>query len=346
MVERELGADKELKEALNLLEQEEKKSNGHIPVSDEQTSQIRMPENFTERELVDLYMDQATQAPLLTAEEEVEIGKTMEKGKKAEEELCRGNVNGNYKALTQQVDQAKKARDKIFLSNTRLVISVARRYHSEHLTFLDLVQEGNVGLLKAVDKWDYKRGHKFSTYAVWWIRQSISKSISEQSRSIRIPRRVYMDTAKVFRTIESMVQDLDREPTNDELSEKLEMPVKKIGRLKKLASRIYSLDTPLPNNQERTLGDIVFEQNSFVQERVAISMLKENLPLLLEKLNPREQQIISRHYGLYDGKPMTQAEVGRKLGLTRQRIQQIEREAFSKLKILEEIQQLLPYIKE
>lgn len=257
---------------------------------------------------VHLYLKEIGNYPLLTMEEEVELAKRIEEGDEA----------------------AKQA---LAESNLRLVVSIAKRYVGRGLSFLDLIQEGNLGLIKAVDKFDYSKGFKFSTYATWWIRQAITRSIADQSRTIRIPVHMSEIINKTYRVSRTLLQELGREPTEQELADALDMTVEKIREVLKISSDPISLDIPIGEEEDSHLGDFIRDENILgPEESASYSILRDQISMLLDTLTEREQKVLILRFGLTDGRTRTLEEVGKEFNVTRERIRQIEAKALRKLR--------------
>ncbi|HDQ34744.1 MAG TPA: sigma-70 family RNA polymerase sigma factor, partial [Chloroflexi bacterium] len=225
------------------------------------------------------------------------------------------------------------AREHLIRANSRLVISVAKKYIGRGVPFLDLIQEGNIGLIRAANKFDYKRGHKFSTYATWWIRQAVTRAIADQSRTIRVPVHMGDQINKLLRTSHQLTQKLGREPTPEQLAKEMEIPLRKVEQMLDVARRPLSLEMPTDDEEDSTLGDFVEDTDSPAPpDEVSASMLKDTLMDILVDLPPREVKILQMRYGLLDGQTYTLEEVGRKLGVTRERVRQIEAQALSRLR--------------
>lgn len=257
---------------------------------------------------VHLYLKEIGNYPLLTMDEEVKLAKRIENGD----------------------EDAKRA---LAESNLRLVVSIAKRYVGRGLSFLDLIQEGNLGLIKAVEKFDYTKGFKFSTYATWWIRQAITRSIADQSRTIRIPVHMSEIINKTYRVSRSLLQELGREPTEQELADELDMPVEKVLEVLKISSDPISLDIPIGEEEDSRLGDFIKDDNIIGPEEAAsYSMLRDQISKLLDTLTEREQRVLVLRFGLQDGRTRTLEEVGKEFNVTRERIRQIEAKALRKLR--------------
>ena len=283
---------------------------------------------------IGLYLKEIGQVPLLVAEEEVMLAKRMEAGRKAQEEL---DLDGSgWKEQWQRthiVEDGLAAREHLIRANSRLVISVAKKYIGRGVPFLDLIQEGNIGLIRAANKFNYRLGHKFSTYATWWIRQAVTRAIADQSRTIRIPVHMGDQINKLLRTSHRLTQELGREPTSNELAAVLDVPTRKAEDMLRVARRPLSLETPTDDEGESELGDFIEDEESRAPEdEVTSSMLREQLQGILQDLPPREVRILQLRYGLVDGETYTLEEVGKKLGVTRERVRQIEAQALSRLR--------------
>ena len=272
---------------------------------------LSVPEGISIDDPVRMYLKEIGKVPLLTAEEEIEIAKQMEMG---------GEV-------------AEAAKKKLAEANLRLVVSIAKRYVGRGMLFLDLIQEGNLGLIKAVEKFNYTKGFKFSTYATWWIRQAITRAIADQARTIRIPVHMVETINKVLRVSRQLLQELGREPTGEEISQEMGLPVEKVREILKIAQEPVSLEMPIGEEEDSHLGDFIADDNTPApQDAASYMMLREQLLEVLHTLTPREESVLKLRFGLEDGRPRTLEEVGKVFEITRERIRQIEAKALRKLR--------------
>ncbi len=283
---------------------------------------------------IGLYLKEIGRVDLLTAEEEVSLAMRMEQGQMAAKELNKNGIDGEKRReLEALVADGWAAREHLISANSRLVISVAKKYIGRGVPFLDLIQEGNIGLIRAAKKFDYHLGHKFSTYATWWIRQAVTRAIADQGRTIRVPVHMGDQINKLIRTSHKLTQDLGREPTVQELADALQVPLRKAEQMIKVARRPLSLETPTDDEADSVLGDFVEDVESPEPvEMVTSRMLRDQLNHILSSLPPREVRILQMRYGLVDGETYTLEEVGKKLGVTRERVRQIEAQALSRLR--------------
>jgi RNA polymerase primary sigma factor len=282
------------------------------------------------------YLKQIGKVPLLNAEQEVELAKRIEAGLFAEEKLARHGASmqgGERDDLEWIAEDGRRAKDHLMEANLRLVVSLAKRYTGRGMLFLDLIQEGNLGLIRAVEKFDYTKGYKFSTYATWWIRQAISRAMADQARTIRIPVHMVEVINKLARVQRQMLQDLGREPTPDELAVELDMTPEKVIEVQKYGREPISLHTPLGEDGDSEFGDLI-EDSEAIQpgEAVSFTLLQEQLHSVLDTLSEREAGVVSMRFGLTDGQPKTLDEIGKVYGVTRERIRQIESKTMSKLR--------------
>lgn len=269
---------------------------------------LSVPDGASIEDPVRMYLKEIGKVPLLSAEEEIELAKRMEIG-----------------------DQEAKKR--LAEANLRLVVSIAKRYVGRGMLFLDLIQEGNLGLIKAVEKFDYRKGYKFSTYATWWIRQAITRAIADQARTIRIPVHMVETINKLIRVSRQLLQELGREPTPEEIAEEMNMPVDRVREILKISQEPVSLETPIGEEEDSHLGDFIQDDNVPVPaDAAAFTLLKEQLQEVLETLTEREQKVLTLRFGLEDGRARTLEEVGKEFNVTRERIRQIEAKALRKLR--------------
>jgi RNA polymerase primary sigma factor len=283
---------------------------------------------------VGLYLKEVGRVPLLTAEQEVSLAKRIERGKRAREAMAAGPGTARKRQeLRSTVEDGWAAREHLITANSRLVISVAKKYMGRGVPFLDLIQEGNIGLIRAAKKFDYRRGHKFSTYATWWIRQAVTRAIADQGRTIRVPVHMGDQINKLLRVSHQLTQRLGRDPSTDELADALEVAPKKVENMIQVARRPLSLETPTDEEEDSVLGDFIQDEESPAPaETVTLNLLREHLQEVLNMLPPREVRILQLRYGLLDGQSYTLEEVGRKMGVTRERVRQIEAQALSRLR--------------
>ncbi len=291
-------------------------------------------ENIDTDDTIGLYLKEVSRVPLLNAEEEVELAQRIERGRIAREELAKGNSSNNRRLeLRKLIEDGWDGREHLITANSRLVISVAKKYMGRGVPFLDLIQEGNIGLIRATKKFDYRRGHKFSTYATWWIRQAVTRAIADQGRTIRVPVHMGDQINKLLRIQHQLTQRLGREPSVEELAEALDVPPKKVENMIQVARRPLSLETPTDDEEDSVLGDFIEDDEAPPPDDMATyNLLKEHLEEVLNGLPPREVRILQLRYGLLDGQAYTLEEVGRKMGVTRERVRQIEAQALSRLR--------------
>ena len=289
--------------------------------------------NIDTDDTIGLYLKEVSRVPLLTADEEVELAQRIEKGRISREELARVNVtNERRMELRQNIEDSWAARDHLITANSRLVISVAKKYMGRGVPFLDLIQEGNIGLIRATKKFDYRRGHKFSTYATWWIRQAVTRAIADQGRTIRVPVHMGDQINKLLRYQHQLTQKLGRDPSVEELAQELDVPIKKVENMIQVARRPLSLETPTDDEEDSVLGDFIEDDEAPAPaDSATYNLLKEHLQILND-LPPREVRILQLRYGLLDGQAYTLEEVGNKMGVTRERVRQIEAQALSRLR--------------
>lgn len=284
---------------------------------------------------VRLYLNEIGRYPLLTAQQEVELAMQMENGRRAHDRLeGEGSLTGDDRSfVTHEVEMGEGAHKQLVQSNLRLVVALARRYVGRGMALLDLIQEGNFGLMRAVERFDYRRGFKFSTYATWWIRQAISRAIADQGRTIRMPIHVLDAVNKLTRTQRELTQVQGRAPTVEELAEELDLEESRVAELRRIAQDTVSLETPVGEDADGTLGDLVEDVDSEAPADVAaFASLQDQLAAALEGLNERERQVLIMRFGLADGRMRTLEEVGVHFNVTRERIRQLETKALAKLR--------------
>ncbi|KAB8189425.1 RNA polymerase sigma factor [Nonomuraea phyllanthi] len=295
------------------------------------------------------YLKQIGKVPLLNAEQEVELAKRIEAGLFAEEQLGGGETEGlpvDVKAELEWIaEDGRRAKNHLLEANLRLVVSLAKRYTGRGMLFLDLIQEGNLGLIRAVEKFDYTKGYKFSTYATWWIRQAITRAMADQARTIRIPVHMVEVINKLARVQRQMLQDLGREPTPEELARELDMTPEKVVEVQKYGREPISLHTPLGEEGDSEFGDLIEDSEAIVPaDAVSFTLLQEQLHSVLDTLSEREAGVVSMRFGLTDGQPKTLDEIGKVYGVTRERIRQIESKTMSKLRHPSRSQVLRDYL--
>jgi RNA polymerase primary sigma factor len=298
---------------------------------------------------VRMYLQEIGRFPLLTPQQEVELAMQVEAGLRADERLAEGlELETTEKVVLQRsVRLADRARKRLVESNLRLVVSIAKKYVGRGLSLLDLIQEGNLGLIRAVEKFDYRRGFKFSTYATWWIRQAVTRALADQARTIRVPVHMVETINKLARAQRALMQELGREPTIEEISNEMEIEPGKVTELRRIALDPVSLQTPLGEEDDSTLGDFVEDRDAEVPvEAAAFKLLQEYLGLALEGLNDRERQVLIMRFGLADGRVKTLEQVGTHFKVTRERVRQIETKALAKLRQPARSKHLQGYLEE
>ncbi|RFS85569.1 RNA polymerase sigma factor RpoD [Actinomadura spongiicola] len=297
-------------------------------------------------DLVRIYLREIGRVPLLTAEDEVELAKSIEAGLFAEEKMARTAVLGRGELLDLELlsREGTRAKQRLIEANLRLVVSIAKRYVGRGMLFLDLIQEGNLGLIRAVEKFDYTKGFKFSTYATWWIRQAITRAIADQARTIRIPVHMVETINKLVRVQRQLHQDLGREPTPEEIGREMGLSPIRVVEIQRIAQEPVSLQSPI-GEEDSDLGDFIEDADAVVPiEAAAFILLQDQLEDILGTLSEREQRIIQLRFGLTDGHPRTLEEVGREFGVTRERIRQIESKTLAKLRHPSRAQMLREYL--
>ena len=307
---------------------------------------LSVPEGVSVEDPVRMYLKEIGKVPLLSADEEVELAQNMEDGAVATEKInvLKGRLDGaseeekaeikaEIKTLQRDVDKGADAKKRLAEANLRRVVSIAKRYVGRGMLFLDLIQEGNLGLIKAVEKFDYKKGYKFSTYATWWIRQAITRAIADQARTIRIPVHMVETINKLIRVSRQLLQELGREPSPEEIAKEMNMPVERVREILKISQEPVSLETPIGEEEDSHLGDFIKDDNVPVPaDAAAFTLLKEQLEEVLGTLTEREQKVLTLRFGLEDGRARTLEEVGKEFNVTRERIRQIEAKALRKLR--------------
>ena len=308
---------------------------------------LSVPEGVSVEDPVRMYLKEIGKVPLLSADEEIELAQKMEAGSVAVEKIPllkerlaetgeeqeKEEIQAEIKALQLDVDRGSDAKKRLAEANLRLVVSIAKRYVGRGMLFLDLIQEGNLGLIKAVEKFDYLKGYKFSTYATWWIRQAITRAIADQARTIRIPVHMVETINKLIRVSRQLLQELGREPTPEEIAEEMKMPVERVREILKISQEPVSLETPIGEEEDSHLGDFIKDDNVPVPADAAtFTLLKEQLEEVLGTLTEREQKVLTLRFGLEDGRARTLEEVGKEFNVTRERIRQIEAKALRKLR--------------
>ena len=307
---------------------------------------LSVPDGVSVEDPVRMYLKEIGKVPLLTADEEIELAQKMEAGAVATEKIqilterlaeedCENpeELQEELLLLQKDVDLGGEAKKRLAEANLRLVVSIAKRYVGRGMLFLDLIQEGNLGLIKAVEKFDYRKGYKFSTYATWWIRQAITRAIADQARTIRIPVHMVETINKLIRVSRQLLQELGREPSPEEIAEEMKLPVERVREILKISQEPVSLETPIGEEEDSHLGDFIKDDNVPVPaDAAAFTLLKEQLEEVLGTLTEREQKVLILRFGLEDGRARTLEEVGKEFNVTRERIRQIEAKALRKLR--------------
>ena len=308
---------------------------------------LSVPDGVSVEDPVRMYLKEIGKVPLLSAEEEINLAQRMEAGNVAtekiqllkarmeetEDEAEKAEIQEEIKAMQKDIDLGSDAKKRLAEANLRLVVSIAKRYVGRGMLFLDLIQEGNLGLIKAVEKFDYRKGYKFSTYATWWIRQAITRAIADQARTIRIPVHMVETINKLIRVSRQLLQELGREPSPEEIAAEMKMPVDRVREILKISQEPVSLETPIGEEEDSHLGDFIKDDNVPVPaDASAFTLLKEQLEEVLGTLTEREQKVLTLRFGLEDGRARTLEEVGKEFNVTRERIRQIEAKALRKLR--------------
>jgi len=338
----------EVVDAVPESEDDDKDKNSDVAEKEEESEKVisysvKVPTNDPVR----MYLKEIGKVPLLTKEEEVRLAKRIEAGELAVREL---EKNGQLpreetRHLKIQESSGIRAKRKLVEANLRLVVSIAKRYVGRGMLFLDLIQEGNLGLIRAVEKFDYRKGYKFSTYATWWIRQAITRAIADQARTIRIPVHMVETINKLVRVQRQLLQDLGREPAPEEIGKEMDMTPARVREVLKISQEPVSLETPIGEEEDSQLGDFIEDSDAEVPvDAASFSLLQEQLRDVLDTLSDRERKVIELRFGLIDGHPRTLEEVGRVFGVTRERIRQIESKTLSKLRHPSRSQKLKDYL--
>ena len=308
---------------------------------------LSVPDGVSVEDPVRMYLKEIGKVPLLSAEEEINLAQRMEAGNVAtekiqllkarmeetEDEAEKAEIQEEIKAMQKDIDLGSDAKKRLAEANLRLVVSIAKRYVGRGMLFLDLIQEGNLGLIKAVEKFDYRKGYKFSTYATWWIRQAITRAIADQARTTRIPVHMVETINKLIRVSRQLLQELGREPSPEEIAAEMKMPVDRVREILKISQEPVSLETPIGEEEDSHLGDFIKDDNVPVPaDAAAFTLLKEQLEEVLGTLTEREQKVLTLRFGLEDGRARTLEEVGKEFNVTRERIRQIEAKALRKLR--------------
>ncbi len=307
---------------------------------------LSVPEGVSIEDPVRMYLKEIGKVPLLSAEEEIDLAQKMEAGAVAKEKIAilkkrqetaseeeEEEIEEEIKSLQKDLNAGDEAKKRLAEANLRLVVSIAKRYVGRGMLFLDLIQEGNLGLIKAVEKFDYRKGYKFSTYATWWIRQAITRAIADQARTIRIPVHMVETINKLIRVSRQLLQELGREPSPEEIAAEMNMPVERVREILKISQEPVSLETPIGEEEDSHLGDFIQDDNVPVPaDAAAFTLLKEQLEEVLGTLTEREQKVLTLRFGLEDGRARTLEEVGKEFNVTRERIRQIEAKALRKLR--------------
>ena len=338
-------------DVLRIMDDDDDVEDEEIILSDEdevdvENIDLSVPDGISIEDPVRMYLKEIGKVPLLTAEEEIELAQKMEDGVKAAETIAelqkkledcpeeeKAEINKQIEEQQEIVDIGEDSKKKLAEANLRLVVSIAKRYVGRGMLFLDLIQEGNLGLIKAVEKFDYRKGYKFSTYATWWIRQAITRAIADEARTIRIPVHMVETINKLIRVSRQLLQELGREPTPEEIAEEMNMPVDRVREILKISQEPVSLETPIGEEEDSHLGDFIQDDNVPVpSDAAAFTLLKEQLVEVLGTLTEREQKVLRLRFGLDDGRARTLEEVGKEFNVTRERIRQIEAKALRKLR--------------
>lgn len=308
-----------------------------VDLEEELVDPNTLVDSFAIDDPVRMYLKEIGKVPLLSPEEEIDLAQKMSDGNLAQEQMDNDEEDSlseeELAQLKKLIKEGDKAKQKLAEANLRLVVSIAKRYVGRGMLFLDLIQEGNLGLIKAVEKFDYTKGYKFSTYATWWIRQAITRAIADQARTIRIPVHMVETINKVIRVSRQLLQELGHDPSPEEIAEEMSMPVDKVREILKIAQEPVSLETPIGEEEDSHLGDFIPDEGaSEPSEAASFTLLKEQLVDVLSTLTPREEKVLKLRFGIEDGRTRTLEEVGKEFNVTRERIRQIEAKALRKLR--------------
>ncbi|MFZ5918022.1 MAG: RNA polymerase sigma factor RpoD [Chloroflexota bacterium] len=334
--------DEMLKEAMELLETR----TGEGEDDAEEIDDLFDLSGISSDDTVGLYLKEMARVPLLSTEEEVRLAKLLERGNKAHRQIKRdGQHPQERESLEKTIEEGRIARDHLIEANTRLVVSIAKKYMGRGVPFLDLIQEGNLGLMKAVEKFDYRRGYRFSTYATWWIRQTITRAIADQGRTIRVPVHMSDRIRRLYKTARQLEQEHGRKPTPEEIADEMEMEPRKVQWMLKVSWRPLSLEQPVGEEEDSELGSFIEDDSTPTPSQSAYDhLLREKVEEVLSTLTPREARILRLRFGLQNGRSYTLEEVGQKFGLTRERIRQIEGKALRRLRHPRRSRQLRDYL--
>ncbi|MGQ9681782.1 MAG: sigma-70 family RNA polymerase sigma factor [Anaerolineae bacterium] len=332
-------------EGIQIVYDEEVKEEVKAEATEQEEEEVLDLSEIASDDTISLYLKEMARVPLLTAEEEIRLAKQFEQGRIARRRLSKAESPEELERLEATIERGEAARAHLIKANTRLVVSIAKRYLGQGVPFLDLIQEGNLGLIKAVEKFDYRRGHRFSTYATWWIRQAITRALADQGRVIRLPVHLSDRIRKVYQTSQQLEQDWGRQPTPEEIAVELGLPAQKVQWMLKVSQRPLSLEKPVGEEEDSELGSFIEDSSSPTPTDSAYHhLLQEKLEDILTSLTPREARILRLRFGLQDGRSYTLEEVGQKFGLTRERIRQIEHEALDRLRHPSRSRQLRDYL--
>ena len=347
----ELGVEVVEDESIREEQQEEQEEESSSDADEERArarKEVEQALKAPTNDPVRMYLKEIGRVALLTAQEEVDLAKRIEAGLIASDKLQDHGTEiaeEEWRDLRWLENDGARAKRHLVEANLRLVVSIAKRYVGRGMAFLDLIQEGNLGLIRAVEKFDYTKGYKFSTYATWWIRQAITRAIADQARTIRIPVHMVETINKLSRIQRQLLQDLGREPTADEIATQMELSSEKVREIQKISQEPVSLETPIGEEEDSHLGDFIEDAEAVVPlERASFRLLQEQLESVLHTLSEREKDVIEMRFGLKDGQPRTLEEVGKKFGVTRERIRQIESKTLSKLRHPSRSQKLRDYL--